>query len=161
MFFLIEAQVKNKWKSLCTTFQKEMSKVPKLPSGSAAITFSSKWVNFESLKFMSNKVNRNTVGGINDFSMKGDDVENIVIDGSASETCTPQKSIPKTTAIRKTASTNLRKCISMMPYVRSIKNPQLKLREEADEMLYHFIFSYSMHNIFKIYFVGRSKLFRC
>lgn len=146
--FVTESQLKSKWKTLCTTFQKELNKLPKLPSGSAAIiNVKSNWVHFESMKFLSNKANQETSGSIVDFARDNNGNGKQVIKDSSS-------AIPESSDSSKSSTKSiLEACTldeadklylaSLMPYVKSIKDPRLKLefRTEANLMIHNFMYN--------------------
>lgn len=154
LFCLTGTQLKGKWKQLCGIFKKDLSQLPRLPSGSGATNVVSAWIHFDSMKFLTNIANRPSSGNITDLvrSMDDNQGQDVVNDSDASpmpstSTASPVQSTskPATKSIQQPSSLDESDELflaSLMPYVRSIKNPKLKLkfRTDANAMLFNFIY---------------------
>lgn len=145
MIFFTEPQAKSKWRTLCTTFQKELARVPKVRSGAAAQNVSSSsWIHFEGMKFLANKANNGTSGNFGLLNKAEEEPE----DGLIIDELAPSKSSSARKPIQPaepTASSILEAdglfFNSFMPYLSNIKSPQRKLQfqTEFDILLMSFL----------------------
>lgn len=133
--YIIETQLKTKWKRLCAAFEREQIKLRNMASSSAAANVTSNWVHFQSMQFLLAKDDNN--------AENSDNFNDAVPKESTSKGTPSVISITPTRPVANPQSLNEadeQYLSSLMPYVMSITNPltKLKFRKEVCDMILNF-----------------------